>query len=125
MSAKRASMSLRSSAINKEEVLAETNTEPKPKAKPKPKVTKRSTAKKTVEQTEVKEVKTVKQMVSMTTEDKALLEELELKLMLKGVKLNKSEIMRAGLIALNTITEKQFEKVATSVTKLSVGRPKK
>ena len=117
MSAKRARMSLRGSAINREEIASsEMSAESNPEA------TKKPPAKKTVEQPEVK---TVKQMVSMTTQDKALLEELELKLMLKGIKLNKSEIMRAGLIALNTLTDKQLEKVAGSVSKLSVGRPKK
>jgi hypothetical protein len=55
--------------------------------------------------------------------DYDLISELITRSAMNGRVLNKSEILRAGLIALNSMTDIQFKKAASKVIKIKTGRP--
>ena len=57
--------------------------------------------------------------------DLELIQELIMKCMKQGIRMNKSEIIRAGVHALANMNEQDFIKVATELPKIKTGRPAK
>ncbi|MGK0271936.1 MAG: hypothetical protein ACI88H_002602 [Cocleimonas sp.] len=76
-----------------------------------------------------KMVKTAKAQVvrdsfTMPEDDYALIEKTKSRLMKSGVLLNKAEILRAGLHALNHMSSKDLLAISDGVEKIKTGRPK-
>lgn len=82
---------------------------PKP-AKPKPKP--------------IKRVKSIREIFSYSAEDAALLQRLMKRAGRVGAGSNKSEVIRAGLIALENLSDDNFSKTLTAVPRLKPGPPK-
>jgi len=55
--------------------------------------------------------------------DLELIQELKLRCMKQGIEMNKSEIVRAGLHALEKMNIKELTQLASEVPKLKTGRP--
>lgn len=68
--------------------------------------------------------KVLREAFTIPAKDKELIPELIDKLMRTGVLLNKSELLRAGLYALDEMTIDELKTVAAKVEKMKVGRPK-
>lgn len=69
------------------------------------------------------DVVTKRDSFTMPIFDYELIEELMTRSGLAGRSLNKGEILRAGILALNGMTDKQFEKAINKVVKVKTGRP--
>jgi hypothetical protein len=81
-----------------------------------------SVKKKVVEPNEQQPV-TKRDAFTMPMFDYELIDELITRSAMNGRVLNKSEILRVGLIALNSMTDTQFKKAASKVIKIKTGRP--
>lgn len=66
--------------------------------------------------------KVIRDSFTMPGYDYALIEDIKLKLMKKGSLLNKGEILRAGLHALNEMTVEELLSLAQNIDKIKVGR---
>ncbi len=71
-----------------------------------------------------KVVKTVKDTFSFPVSDHALIGDLMALLLKNGVKANKSEIIRAGLHALNGLSQEELMDSLKGIDRIPVGRPK-
>lgn len=93
------------------ETALQTRSAPKPAAKPKVKPTKR--------------VQSIREIFSYSADDAALLERLIKRAGRVGAGSNKSEVIRAGLLALEKLSDDNFSKTLTSVPRLKPGPPKR
>ena len=66
----------------------------------------------------------IRENFSLPPADSALIDELRKRVAVQGVLLNRSEVLRAGLAALNALNDAQLGKVAGLVPKMKAGRPK-
>jgi hypothetical protein len=71
-----------------------------------------------------KVVKTVKDTFSFPVADHAMIGDLMALLLKNGVKANKSEIIRAGLHALNGLSQEELMDSLEGIDRIPVGRPK-
>lgn len=69
-------------------------------------------------------VKVVRDSFTMPQADYELLKLLKNRSLKSGIETNKSEILRAGLLALNQMTERDFLNKIENVEKVKTGRPK-
>jgi len=68
--------------------------------------------------------KMVRDSFTMPEDDYSILEELKAKCMVNGIEVKKSELLRAGLIALSKCSDASLIKAVSEVEKLKTGRPK-
>lgn len=73
---------------------------------------------------EKEQVKVVRDSFTMPQADYELLKRLKKRSLKSGIETNKSEILRAGLMALNQMTEDDFLNKIETVEKVKTGRPK-
>ena len=66
----------------------------------------------------------VRETFSLPPEDSALIDTLRQRIAAQGVLLNRSEVLRAGLVALNTLPASLLADAANRVMKMKPGRPK-
>lgn len=66
----------------------------------------------------------IRENFSMPPSDSMLINELRTRAAAKGVLLNRSEVLRAGLAALSALDDAQLADVANRVPKMKAGRPK-
>ncbi len=71
-----------------------------------------------------KVVKTIKDTFSLPVTDHAMIGDLMALLLKNGVKANKSEIIRAGLHALNGLSQEELMDSLEGIDRIPVGRPK-
>ena len=69
-------------------------------------------------------VKVVRDSFTMPQTDYDLITLLKKRSLQSGIETNKSEILRAGLLSLNQMTEKDFLEKIQTVEKIKTGRPK-
>ncbi len=69
-------------------------------------------------------VKVVRDSFTMPQADYELITLLKKRSLQSGIETNKSEILRAGLLALNQMTERDFLDKIETVEKVKTGRPK-
>ena len=69
-------------------------------------------------------VKVVRDSFTMPQGDYELITLLKKRLLRSGIETNKSEILRAGLLALYQMTERDFLEKIETVEKVKTGRPK-
>ena len=69
-------------------------------------------------------VKVVRDSFTMPQTDYDLITLLKRRSLQSGVETNKSEILRAGLLSLNQMTERDFLEKIQTVEKIKTGRPK-
>ncbi len=69
-------------------------------------------------------VKVVRDSFTMPQTDYVLISLLKKRSLQSGIETNKSEILRAGLLALNQMTERDFLDKIETVEKVKTGRPK-
>lgn len=81
-------------------------------------------SKKEIEHTKEDRVKVVRDSFTMPQTDYELITLLKRRSLQFGVETNKSEILRAGLLALNQMTEDEFLDKIRIVEKVKTGRPK-
>lgn len=67
--------------------------------------------------------KVIRDAFSMPEDDHALFEQLITRAATKGALTNKSELVRAGLHALNNMPDNQFLKALQAIEKIKTGRP--
>lgn len=80
--------------------------------------------KKAVESPDAKPKKVIRDTFSMPEDDYGIIAHLRHECMLLGIAMNKGEILRAGLHALNTMSSQELKESALSVEKIKTGRPK-
>jgi len=68
--------------------------------------------------------KVIKDTFTMPESDYSLLDKCKSRAIMKHHVINKSEIIRAGLILLNALSDKAFLKSISAVKKMKSGRPK-
>lgn len=73
---------------------------------------------------EKEQVKVVRDSFTMPQADYELIKLLKKRSLKSGIETNKSEILRAGLMALNQMTEDDFLNKIETVEKVKTGRPK-
>ena len=69
-------------------------------------------------------VKVVRDSFTMPQTDYDLITLLKKRSLQSGIETNKSEILRAGLLSLNQMTERDFLEKIQTVEKIKTGRPK-
>ena len=67
--------------------------------------------------------KVVRDGFTMPLSDKLLINELKIKGLSLGIDTNKSEIVRAGLQALNNLPDSKLKTILKSIPKIKTGRP--
>lgn len=67
--------------------------------------------------------KVVRDGFTMPVSDKQLINDIKLKGLSLGLETNKSEIIRAGLRALNDLSDAKLKTILKSVPKIKTGRP--
>ena len=68
--------------------------------------------------------KVIRDSFTMPEHDYALIEVIKIKLMKEGVLLNKGEILRAGVHALEQMSIAELKTISAKVEKIKVGRPR-
>jgi hypothetical protein len=68
--------------------------------------------------------KVIRDSFTMPEHDYALIEAIKIKLMKEGVLLNKGEILRAGMHALEQMSIAELKTISAKVEKIKVGRPR-
>lgn len=66
----------------------------------------------------------IRETFSMPPSDSDLIDQLRQRSAAQGVMLNRSEILRAGLAALSTLSDAKLVEIANQVPKMKTGRPK-
>ncbi len=61
---------------------------------------------------------------SMPTKDIELLEQVKMRCLKMGIDISKSELIRAGIHALNKMKNSDVEKIMTSLSETKIGKPK-
>jgi hypothetical protein len=74
--------------------------------------------------TQVEKLKVVRDSFTMPQTDYELITTLKKRSLESGIQATKSEILRAGLLALNQMTEVEFVSKIETVEKIKTGRPK-
>jgi hypothetical protein len=103
---------------SKSDLAARTDTALKARTTPAPKPVARLKAK------PIKRVKSIREIFSYSAEDAALLQRLMKRAARTGTLSNKSEVIRAGLFALEKLSDDNFTKTLTAVPRLKPGPPK-
>ncbi|MBI1425040.1 MAG: hypothetical protein GC149_16460 [Gammaproteobacteria bacterium] len=70
-----------------------------------------------------KRPKLVRDSFTMPETDYARIKALKLRLLNNGVELKKSEVLRAGLLALEGMSDTQLQKLVGQVERIKTGRP--
>lgn len=65
----------------------------------------------------------VRESISLLSEESKVIDELRVKLAALGTIPNRSELLRAGILALNDLSAFELEKLVKKVPKLKPGRP--
>ncbi len=65
----------------------------------------------------------VRESISLLAEESKVIDELRVKLAALGIIPNRSEVLRAGILALNNLSALELEKLVQKVPKLKPGRP--
>lgn len=65
----------------------------------------------------------VRESISLLAEESKVIDELRVKLAALGTIPNRSEVLRAGILALNNLSALELEKLVQQVPKLKPGRP--
>ncbi|WP_169928958.1 hypothetical protein [Macromonas bipunctata] len=65
----------------------------------------------------------VRESISLLAEESKVIDELRVKLAVLGTIPNRSEVLRAGIFALNRLSPTELEKLMQQVPKLKPGRP--
>lgn len=65
----------------------------------------------------------VRDSFTMPQNDYQRIKTLKSRLLARGQEIKKSEVLRAGLLALEALSDSQLEKVASQVERLKTGRP--
>jgi len=86
--------------------------------------TKPEISEKGIEKQYEERVKVVRDSFTMPQTDYDLITLLKKRSLQSGIETNKSEILRAGLLSLNQMTEKDFLEKIQTVEKIKTGRPK-
>ena len=86
--------------------------------------TKPEISEKGIEKQYEERVKVVRDSFTMPQTDYDLITLLKKRSLQSGFETNKSEILRAGLLSLNQMTEKDFLEKIQTVEKIKTGRPK-
>lgn len=128
MSKKKQPLSLRSRGVNAATPEPEAST-PAPAPTPAPVTNnpprKASPKKRSVSKKKgVIEAKVIRDTFSLPANDYALIDELRTRCAKAGVLMNKSEIVRAGLLALDQMKSDQLSSAAQAVERVKTGRPK-
>ncbi|SER86022.1 hypothetical protein [Giesbergeria anulus] len=66
----------------------------------------------------------IRETFSLPPSDSALIDQLRQRSAAQGVMLNRSEILRAGLAALNMLPDSKLVEISNLVPKMKTGRPK-
>lgn len=66
----------------------------------------------------------IRETFSMPPSDSDLIDQLRQRSAAQGVMLNRSEILRAGLAALSTLSDAKLVEIGNQVPKMKTGRPK-
>ena len=66
----------------------------------------------------------IRETFSLPPSDSALIDQLRQRSAAQGVMLNRSEILRAGLAALSTLSDSKLVEIGNLVPKMKTGRPK-
>lgn len=66
----------------------------------------------------------IRETFSMPPGDSDLIDQLRQRSAAQGVMLNRSEILRAGLVALSTLSDAKLVEIGNRVPKMKTGRPK-
>jgi hypothetical protein len=66
----------------------------------------------------------IRETFSMPPGDSDLIDQLRQRSAAQGVMLNRSEILRAGLVALSTLSDAKLVEIGNKVPKMKTGRPK-
>ena len=69
--------------------------------------------------------KVIRDTFSIPLDEHNLIDQLRNQCMLQGIQMNKGEIIRAGLKALNNLTPEELKEISSAVEKVKTGRPKK
>ena len=77
------------------------------------------------EKKSVGKVKVIRDSFTMPQADYDLIAALKKKTLKSGLRVKKSELLRAGLQALSKLTGPQLKRVLSSLEKIKTGRPKK
>lgn len=83
-----------------------------------------SISKKGINEQKDEKAKVVRDSFTMPQNDYELITLLKKRSLQSGIETNKSEILRAGLLALNQMTEQDFLDKIENVEKVKTGRPK-
>jgi len=67
--------------------------------------------------------KLIRDSFTMPEDDYARIKSLKARLLSAGVEIKKSEVLRAGLLALEGMSDPQLQKVANQVERIKTGRP--
>ena len=70
-----------------------------------------------------KRPKLVRDSFTMPEADYLRLKALKIRCLRAGIEIKKSEVLRAGLLALEQLTDAQLQKLAGSVERVKTGRP--
>jgi hypothetical protein len=65
----------------------------------------------------------VRDSFTMPEADYARIKALKARCLLAGIEIKKSEVLRAGLLALEQLSDAQLQKLAAAVEKIKTGRP--
>jgi hypothetical protein len=71
----------------------------------------------------VKRPKLIRDSFTMPDFDYVRIKALKTRLLSAGVEIKKSEVLRAGLLALEGLSDTQLQKIANQVERIKTGRP--